>query len=262
MFNDYLQSLNCYPVKSASGISLRDAALTPRGLRFDRSWAIIDPSGEVVTQRQCPRLAGLEVSVGASLDLRLGEERLELPLEIDGPEISVTVFGQPCPAVQVDDGGWLAERFSAPYRLAGMPEGTARPKLLPSGAASDVPLALTDGNPLHLITEASLAHLNGYLETPVGTERFRSNLVVEGNTPYAEDGWRVVKLGDVILDVLEPCVRCMMVNVDQRSGAYSKETLATLARLRRSPAGVTLGVHLAPRGPGTLHVGDRLEVLA
>ena len=171
--SDYLKSLTCHPVKSASGVPLQSADLTRRGLRFDRNWAIIDPSGEVVTQRQCPRLAALEVSLNGSLGLRLGGERLELPLEMCGPEVPVTVFGQPCPAVQVDDGGWLAEVFGAPYRLVGMPEGTARPKLLPSGAASDVPLALTDGNPLHLITTASLAHLNQHLSVPVGAARFR-----------------------------------------------------------------------------------------
>jgi len=57
-------------------------------------------------------------------------------------------------------------------------------------------VSFADGFPILLITEASLNDLNTRLEHPVSMRRFRPNLVVDGDTPYAEDNWQRIRIGD------------------------------------------------------------------
>ena len=69
-------------------------------------------------------------------------------------------------------------------------------------------------------------HLEGRF-VPVGeeslqqlpvVERFRPNVVVDGELPFAEEGWTAVELGGVRYRVLEVCDRCVMTRVWQEPG--------------------------------------------
>jgi uncharacterized protein YcbX len=66
-------------------------------------------------------------------------------------------------------------------------------------------LSLADGFPFLMISEASLADLNARLERPVPMNRFRPNLVVRGCEPFAEDDWRLVRIGPITFRVVKPC---------------------------------------------------------
>src|SRR5690606_32727079 len=52
-----IERLFVYPVKSCSGIELKEALLTEAGLDLDRAWMVVDERGEFVTQRELPRMA-------------------------------------------------------------------------------------------------------------------------------------------------------------------------------------------------------------
>ncbi|KAG2491424.1 hypothetical protein HYH03_010212 [Edaphochlamys debaryana] len=85
--------------------------------------------------------------------------------------------------------------------------------------------------------------------------RLRPNLVVEGPwLPYAEDGWRGVRVGALAAEVLGACPRCELLQVDPRSGLRGgSEVLRALAQYRRSRTGggrVQFGVLLAGQGRG------------
>lgn len=86
-------------------------------------------------------------------------------------------------------------------------------------------LNLSDGNPVHLIGEASLDDLNTRLAQPVEAWRFRPNIVVRGSAAYAEDYWQRIRIGDIDFKVVESCARCSVVNVGEqgkRSGTVLK----------------------------------------
>jgi uncharacterized protein len=52
-----VSELYIYPVKGARGIRVGAAELTPRGLRHDRRFMIVDEAGRFISQREVPALA-------------------------------------------------------------------------------------------------------------------------------------------------------------------------------------------------------------
>ncbi|KAL0398999.1 UNVERIFIED_CONTAM: Molybdenum cofactor sulfurase [Sesamum radiatum] len=97
-----------------------------------------------------------------------------------------------------------------------------------------------------LISEESIADLNNRLrsklhngsnERPIEVDpsRFRPNLVVSGGKPYAEDGWRSLKIAETNFTSLGGCNRCQMINMTFTAATVqrSNEPLATLASYRR-----------------------------
>ena len=112
-----------------------------------------------------------------------------------------------------------------------------------------------------LVSEASLADLNARLESPLPINRFRPNLVVRSYEPFAEDCWRVIRVGEITLRVVNPCARCTITTVDQRTAATGKEPLRTLAKFRRAGNKVLFGQNLIHDDTGTLRTGDLVEVV-
>lgn len=112
---------------------------------------------------------------------------------------------------------------------------------------------------------ASLADLNGYLEIPVEMARFLPNIVARGTTPFEEDGWNVVRIGEVEFQAVGPCDRCVVTTLDPVSGQArgDSEPLATLAKRRRGIDGKPyFGQFLIPRNTGRIFVGDQIAVVS
>ncbi|VEA72925.1 Uncharacterized Fe-S protein [Serratia rubidaea] len=65
----------------------------------------------------------------------------------------------------------------------------------------EVPLSFADGYPFLLINEASFRDLQQRCPAGVKLEQFRPNLVVTGAAPWAEDGWQVIRVGEVMFDL-------------------------------------------------------------
>ncbi|XP_047160316.1 molybdenum cofactor sulfurase-like isoform X2 [Vigna umbellata] len=77
--------------------------------------------------------------------------------------------------------------------------------------------------------------ISGKAMVQVSASRFRPNLVVSGGRPYAEDGWRYIRIGNKHFSSLGGCNRCQIINLALNSGQVQKsnEPLATLASYRR-----------------------------
>ncbi|ROT61661.1 hypothetical protein C7M84_020509 [Penaeus vannamei] len=56
-------------------------------------------------------------------------------------------------------------------------------------------------------TAPSLQDLNARLQEPVPMSCFRPNLVIECDTPFDEDDWAFLKIGEVVMRRLKPCER-------------------------------------------------------
>jgi uncharacterized protein len=270
-----------YPVKSCRGEWLPVARVEPWGLAGDRRWMIVDAGGEVVTARERPSLLLVTPFLDVDGELRLTEPDmpdLTVPTP-DGAElIPVAVFASrllAAPAGPEAD-AWLSKVAGEPVRLVYLDDPTRR-RPDPAYSRDSDRVSFADGYPLLLTAESSLAELNEAIaagplavEGPLPMRRFRPNVIVASTAPWAEDGWRLLRIGDVVFRNAKGCARCVMPAIDPDTAARGREPTATLARLRRWDGQVWFGISLIPESaqPGTasspasvLRVGDPVQVL-
>ena len=260
--------INIYPVKSTRRIALTESEVLPRGLPWDRRWMLVDDDGKFITARQYPSLAmvSTEISNDKLVVTDGRREQLYLPLSpVQRQTTRVTVWRDSVDAVRASPAAdaWFSDYLGVACRLVQMTDDLTRGVDLDYGQPGDE-VSFADGFPLLLITEASLADLNSRLDHPVDMRRFRPNLVVDGDAPYAEDEWRRFRVGEVEFEGVKNCSRCVFTTVDPDSGIKSpdKEPLSTLSTYRRRPeGGVFFGQNLIPRSPGLIRVGDPVSLL-
>ncbi len=261
----FLSGLHVYPIKSCGGITVEEWEVDERGLRHDRRWMLVDETGCFLSQRELPRMALVKVrlaSDGLVVDAP-GMSTLNVPFRPpNGRLLLASVWDDIVESQMVSDAAdrWFSEFLDVGCRLVYLPDESVRP-VDPTYAEPGDRVALADGFPFLLISKASLADLNSRLEHPLPMNRFRPNLVVGGCEPFAEDNWKVVRIGRLTFRVVKPCARCVITTVNQESAAKGKEPLRTLARFRRAGTKVLFGQNLIHDQPGTLRAGDPVEIL-
>jgi hypothetical protein len=244
-----------HPVKSLQGEPVAEAVVAGDGLHGDRAWGIRDEAtGRILTGRREPPLL-----LAASALTDDGQPQLVLPT------------GEECagagPATDTVLSAWLGRAVrlvaatdvppsAAEYFVDPTDDGsTALEWRMPGGR-------FVDAMPVLLVTTAALRagaalHPEGAWEP----RRFRPNVLVEtdGADGFVEDGWcgTVVRIGEVELDVRQPCVRCTMVTRPQPGLDRDLDVYEALARHH----GGTFGVWATVRTPGTIRAGDPVEVL-
>jgi uncharacterized protein YcbX len=267
-----LVAIFTYPIKSCAPLSHSRIALDSYGPLWDRHWMIVNRNGKFLTQREAPTLALIRPTFEEPC-LRLSAPRMPemyLPLEPRvSPSRSVTVWKDTCQATDEGDeiATWLSDFLHRKVRLVRMARDYRRPvdeRYAPQPAET----RFTDGYPVLIVSESSLAELNNRLvergTEPVPMGRFRPNLVVTGCDAFAEDTWRTVQIGSVTLDIVKPCARCVTTTVDPATGTVpdAAEPLATLNTFRKQNGKVMFAQNAIHRAPGTLGVGDPVNVIA
>lgn len=274
-----LSSLILYPVKSCGGLSLQQATLTVQGLQYagigDREWAVVDPSGVCLTQREYPRMALIRPQlVGDYLVLSAPDmSPLQLPLarSAQGETLSVQVWDD---QVLASDAGapaanWFSTVLGVPCRLARFhPQAERAVSQTWSGGIAATTL-FSDGYPLLLTSTASLDDLNQRLllagRAALPMNRFRPNVVVDGIEAFDEDYTDTFALGEVVLKPVKPCPRCPMPSVDQDTGVVGPDPLDIMQSYRAKPeldGALCFGMNcLVVAGAGqVLSVGQEIEV--
>jgi uncharacterized protein YcbX len=260
-------ALNIYPIKSVGGIPCTERAVERQGLRGDRRYMVVEAKGRSMTMRQFPHMALVhpELTVDGYRLHAPGMGALELPVEFtQGERIQVTVWEDSPNALVADDAinAWFSQALGMSCRLVFMPDSDRRDVGSHHGQPGDQ-VSFADGAPLLLTSEASLADLNQRLDEPVSMARFRPNLVVNGTTPYEEDDWSRIAIGECEFEVAWSCSRCILTTVDPMTGKRdaSRQPLATLQAYRDSPNGPLFGQNLIPRNLGRIKVGDAVRIL-
>lgn len=255
-----------YPLKSVAGTDLEAAYVHGLGVEDDRRWCVVRPTGDAGTRREMPELSKLRAKTDENgLTIWNGRDKLVVPVPSNAP-VSVKVWGHEVQNAQ--DAGEVAAQFlsaaiGTDLRLAYFPPEAQRPVDARYGAGHFT--GFSDGFPVLLTTTASLEALNAELRHPVGMERFRANIVIEGDFPaWAEDEWRLIRIGSLVLRQSKPCERCIMVTQDVESGEkrHGNEPLVTLRTLHRSVIGrIIFGQNMVVEVAGDILVGDTVEVL-
>jgi MOSC domain-containing protein len=258
-----LTGLHVYPIKSAAGLAPAAWEIDGFGLRYDRRWMVINPAGQMISQRTHPRLALVRPAIGDGT-LRIetaGMPALELPLA-PAPAVTTpaTIWGDTCAAVWTGERAarWFSDVLEADCSLVYMPETTVRPAdttYAPPGHR----VSFADGFAFLLISEESLADLNGRMPAPLPMNRFRPNLVIAGGAPFGEDALGSFRIGALRFRVVKPCDRCVLTTTDQATAERGLEPLRTLATYRRRDGKVYFGQNVVHEGTGRVAVGDPLH---
>jgi len=257
-----VSAINIYPVKSLAGTSMEAAQVQIRGLARDRRFVLVAEDGTAFTQRDNPKLSTLKTSVDeASLSIlsNLGSVRVPIPSN-GSPRGKVEIWYNETEAADCGDevAAWFSEFVTTPVRLLYFDSTTTRKA---NHHAPDDDVSFADQYPVMVATEATLADLNGRLESTVPMNRFRPNLVISGAEALEEDNWTSVKIGDVSFRGVGNCKRCEVTTIDQERGERTgSEPLRTLASYRTIDRGAVFGRFLVPLEEGTIRVGDEVQV--
>ena len=279
-----LQSIHIYPIKSLSGVSVAEAVVDGRGLKYDRRYMLVTPSGQFITQRSQHQMTLIDVSMNeVSNELRVCHQNapgdaLTLPLVpviSTEPTQPVDIWdseGVSAQPVSTEADAWFSRVLDTDCRLVYMPDSTQRTitssHVRPDTITEEV-VSFADGFPILIATQASLDELNRRIGESDGEAmsmaRFRPNLVVEGLCwPHDEDTWGTFSLGGVTLHGVKPCSRCVLTTIDPTTAETGKEPLRTLASYRATRHKIIFGenVMVHPDSVGhTVRVGDGVCII-
>jgi uncharacterized protein YcbX len=246
-----------YPVKSCAGVEVQEAVLTETGLDLDRAWMVVDREGEFVSQRELPRMALIKPQLKLHEVVLRAPGMLALHLAIDTVEapMQVRVWDDVVPAF--DMGGiaaqWLTDFLGQPLRLVRFDPEHRRLSSLQWTGGVEAPNQFSDGFPLLVAGTASLDELNGRLaaagHAPVGMERFRPNIVLDGLEAHDEDRVDLLAIAadePVQLRPVKPCPRCPIPNIDPATAESSPvvgDMLQTYRRDERVGGAITFGMN-------------------
>ena len=241
-----------HPVKSLRGEVVTAAMVTADGLDGDRAWGIQDvETGRILTARREPTL------LLAAAMLHDGCAVIELP---NGERCT-----GPGPATDAALSSWLGRSVRL---VAATDEPPSRAEYF-ADATDDTSAAIewtmpagrfVDALPMLLLTTASVR--KGWSLHPQGhwdVTRFRPNVLIDvDGEGWVEDSWcgRTVHIGTAVIAPVAPCERCTMVTRPQPSLDRDLNIFKVLARNH----GGTLGVWSTVAAPGTISVGDVVQV--
>jgi uncharacterized protein YcbX len=261
-------------VKSTAVRDVERSRVAPCGLVDDRRWMVVDGEGELVSARtdealfkvttRTRAIDGLDVDLLLSAD---GHPDLEVA-EPSGAPVDLVLHGNRVlgvPAGQHAD-RWFGQVIGRSDVRLMWCDDISRRRLDPAHSEPHDSTAFADGYPLLVTTQSSLDQLNDWIaETALDIgeptealpmKRFRPNLVLAGEAPFAEEGWSRLRIGDLALRAAKPCNRCVMTTVDPATLDRGKEPIRTLARYRKVGSAVPFGMNFIPEGYGEVAVGD------
>ena len=265
-----------YPVKSMRATQCQEARVSEYGIVGDRQFAVT-VGGRLVNQKSVPALATVTAQWRLDGGLALHAAGFEpcfvsTAADTTAARVSVDLYGSTVDA-QVQHAtanAWLSRVLGCEAALVRLSETFERRiglELL-SPVNGTQQNAFSDVAPLLIVNETSLDALNARLAEPVSIDRFRANIVVRSDPPFAEDDWRELDAaaGGFSLQAVAACERCAIVTTDQLTGERSAEPLQTLKRFRsrepRYSSGIRFGLYMRVSGEGSLAVGDRFGVRA
>ncbi|XP_078505940.1 mitochondrial amidoxime-reducing component 1-like isoform X2 [Lissotriton helveticus] len=195
-----VSQLFIYPVKSFRGVALEEAECTKLGLKHgelrDRHWLVTTENGGMVTARQEPKLVLISVSCdGAFLTLKAPEmEELRIPLKL--PRTN--------PVLNCRVHG---------HNVQGKDCGDETARWISAFVQSTEPYRLV--------------HFENHMKLRNSKEEFA---LYHRND---QDSWDEVMIGDVELNRVMACHRCIFTTLDPDTGIINiKEPLETLRTYR------------------------------
>ena len=223
-----IQSLWRYPVKSLIGEALDTLEVDARGVVGDRLYGISTRDGKLGSGKDTGRFR-----------------------RIDGLFSLSAARNEAGVSISFSDGTTLTDK-----------DATINDKLS-EVLGHEVKLTLEseiphfDNAPVHILTSHCLSTLHKELPGNKLDEcRFRPNIVL--NTSLTDDELigNLIEVGDVILHLTKPTKRCRMITLAQPGLDLRPDLLNVISQ----KFGLHFGVYASVVSPGTLSIGDKVEV--
>ncbi|MEC8320391.1 MAG: MOSC N-terminal beta barrel domain-containing protein [Planctomycetota bacterium] len=263
-----VHSIGIHPIKSLAGLHPERWLFGPDGPLLDRRWMLVDENHRFLSLRELPGLAAFhpslpdEPSGGLPSFIEVRHEDESIRIHPAESESGGTARLWKADRIVVDEGDeaaeWFSRRVDRTVRLVRhLPD--LDPWTQPEPEADGATTGLADGYPVLVLAGSTMRDAVG---DRWSRRRFRANIVVEGVAAGAEDLWASIRIGEVHLDLVKPCVRCVATTVDPDEAARTgTEPLATLARTRTWNGKPVLGWNAIVRRPGVVRCGDAVEVV-
>jgi uncharacterized protein len=204
-----------------AGERLDACAIAQTGLDGDRRWALVD---------------GTANRTGKLLTIRQDERLMKYRARLNGAGVEVMTAGGE--ARRLDDD-----------LVTDIALQTGRPLTL-----RDIAGANFDDSPVLVVNTATVAAFSLEAGFAVDHRRFRGNLYLGGLEPEEELRWlgSRIRAGDVELDVIKRCERCVVITRDPDTTTASPALLRILTDTHET----CMGVYCAVVRPGNVEVGD------
>lgn len=273
-----------HPAKSMMGETVSHALIERHGMVGDRTWAVRD---EVRGGIQGARKLGGLMRLKARYQREPSPDQPSPPVEITLPDGTTTTSGDPEVNKRLTDALdhevtlWplLPPEQVEHYRRAPMDSDDVMVELRTIfGRTEDEPLPdlsvyppeiveyetppgnYYDVHPLMIMTTTSLASLQELApESKIDVRRFRPNIVIEldddaAGAPFPEQDWigRQLLIGDAVIDLANPCARCVMITRDFDDLPQDRNILRKVVR----EANQNLGVYADVATRGAITAGD------
>ncbi len=202
----HLARIDIFPVKSLDGVSVSQARVLGSGaLKGDRTYALFDAQNRFVNGKRTAAIHHLRSTFSG-----------------DGQLITIAVDGHPATfhlqQQRLDLETWLSGYFQQPITIQAN---------LDSGFPDD-----TEASGPTVISTATLQTVADWYDLSLEEtrRRFRTNLEIDGVPPFWEDqlfsadGSSVrFAIGEVVLEGINPCQRCVVITRDPVTGVSTPE---------------------------------------
>ncbi|RKS87157.1 hypothetical protein DES39_0374 [Orbus hercynius] len=261
----FVKQLYIHPVKSMQGIALDESEVQACGLRYDRIFMVTEPDSTFITAREMPQLLQLKTAIhdqGITIYFSDQQSILVNYADFSLNNEPTVVWGNQFTAyiASINVNRFLSEFLHRDVQLRWI--GTQSDRVVKR--YPNTPLAFADAYPYLLINTASFQYLQQQCPERLTIEQFRGNIIIDGALPFAEDGWKTIKIGDIIFDVVKACSRCGMTRVNLNTHQYlpDNEPLKTLRYFRQDEQGeIDFGMNMIARNTGHININDKIEVL-
>jgi uncharacterized protein YcbX len=264
-----LVSLWRYPVKSMMGEELNATDITEKGVLGDRKYALIDTStGKLANAKNPIKWPNMFDYRAVYMDPIEDSTKLP-PVRITFPD------GSSGATTDEDVSQRLSEKLGRPVQVTATSdhisdvqfegyipdlEGLTNRKTIftrssPEGTFYDIAM-------VHLLTTASINKMRELIpESRIEVRRYRTNIVIDvpDEIGFVENNWvgKTVRIGDdVVLEVTQPCVRCIMTTLPQ--GDLPKDSAILQASVKYNNG--AMGVYAKVIRTGRIYRGDRIVV--
>lgn len=243
-----ISSIWRHPIKALGREELASVALKAgQSMPWDRVWALAHEASKA-TKGEWARCGNFNRAAGVpslmAITAQLNEDSQEITLRHpDRPDL--TFKPNDAPQALID--------WATPL----VPSGRAQPSQLmrldnhgyPDSAYPSISLA----------NAASHKAIEQHMGRDLSIHRWRSNIWVDGESPWAEFDWigKDIAIGDAILHVKEAATRCMSTAANPETGKRDADTLGALEHFGHQEFSVLAEVIQ----DGTIALGDSVQVL-